>query len=955
VASAWLAEIGPAPHEYFATHEKLASWVTLCPGNHMSAGKRKHGRTGDAGTYIKPMLVQAAWSAIKTEGRLQARYHKLVRRFGGPKNPAAAKKAILAIAHTLLNLLQETTAEGTVSYTYDALDRKTAEYSAATGSQAAYASATSPGNEMASWVYDNANNAVTSMKYPIGHETTQTTYSGGQPWVTQQSGFNVFGEPTGEKYTIPATTATTGLSGTYTFGHAWTTNTGLPDGQYYPAVSSAGLPAETTSITYLASALNLAKGISSGIAGYAQTSSYDQWGDVTSEEIGSGTSLADINSGYDQHTLHLDSQDVQRSVGTPADVDQETYNYDLYGNVTSQTSQRLGSPADSETQCYQYDGLDQLTQAWTAASGCGTTPTPSNVTTTVGDGISSASAYWTTWAYDTTGGNAASDVLGEMTSADRHALTAGGTSTTTANTFGGANGGPHALTTAATTGGTTSTSTFKYDAAGNMTTRDVPATGNQALTWNAARQLTSISGGTAGTTSYVYAPDGSLLLQVDPGSTSGSTAATLYLDGEQLTATTSGTTTTVTGARIIALPSGGDVVRTGATTSYYFEIPDPHGTSDLYLDNTAQVPTWRQFTPYGAPRGTTTTWIDNRGFLNKPNDPATGLTYDGARAYDPATGQFTSPDPILNPANPIDLNPYAYAYGNPIDGSDPTGLQTLPCDGQCGTAGNGTANTGDGGSGGSGGTAGSGTGTANTGDGGGGTYAGSGPCFHDNCVGGGGTPAPPAPAVPAAPPRGMAYAPGCNPFIFKLGACPSESGLAGTTPQQVKQSLIGAAWILSSVIPVGDILGALGAGARSLFTAGDFMDSALPSGSEVAHGETYTRIGSDEFSIRVAQNAPPEEGLHDVVAHGDGQDFVVDGLPTNPAQIAEAVRSNPSYLGGPCRILSCFSGQGPAQEFANEMGVDVLAPTSRVGTPRFGPASVILDQGGEWKWFSPEG
>ena len=70
----------------------------------MSAGKRKHGRTGDAGTYIKPMLVQAAWSAIKSQGRLQARYHKLVRRFGGPKNPAAVKKAILAVAHTLLKI-----------------------------------------------------------------------------------------------------------------------------------------------------------------------------------------------------------------------------------------------------------------------------------------------------------------------------------------------------------------------------------------------------------------------------------------------------------------------------------------------------------------------------------------------------------------------------------------------------------------------------------------------------------------------------------------------------------------------------------------------------------------------------------------------------------------------------------------------------------------------------------
>ena len=112
VAQAWLAEIGPAPHEYFASHEKLASWVTLCPGNYMSAGKRKHGRTGQAGAYIKPMLVQAAWAAIKTPGRLQARYHKLVRRFGGPKNPAAVKKAILAIAHTLLKIAYEVLRSG---------------------------------------------------------------------------------------------------------------------------------------------------------------------------------------------------------------------------------------------------------------------------------------------------------------------------------------------------------------------------------------------------------------------------------------------------------------------------------------------------------------------------------------------------------------------------------------------------------------------------------------------------------------------------------------------------------------------------------------------------------------------------------------------------------------------------------------------------------------------------
>jgi transposase len=112
IAQAWLAEIGPAPHLHFASHEKLACWVSICPGNNISARKRKHGRTGDAGTYIKPMLVQAAWNAIRTRGRLQARYNRLVRRFGGDKNPAAKKKAITAIAHTLLKIAYQVLKSG---------------------------------------------------------------------------------------------------------------------------------------------------------------------------------------------------------------------------------------------------------------------------------------------------------------------------------------------------------------------------------------------------------------------------------------------------------------------------------------------------------------------------------------------------------------------------------------------------------------------------------------------------------------------------------------------------------------------------------------------------------------------------------------------------------------------------------------------------------------------------
>ena len=57
------------------------------PGSYISAGKRKHSRTGDAGTRIKPVLAQAAWAAVKGRGRLQDRCNRLVRRSGGPENP----------------------------------------------------------------------------------------------------------------------------------------------------------------------------------------------------------------------------------------------------------------------------------------------------------------------------------------------------------------------------------------------------------------------------------------------------------------------------------------------------------------------------------------------------------------------------------------------------------------------------------------------------------------------------------------------------------------------------------------------------------------------------------------------------------------------------------------------------------------------------------------------------
>ncbi|MET9039139.1 RHS repeat-associated core domain-containing protein [Streptomyces mirabilis] len=56
------------------------------------------------------------------------------------------------------------------------------------------------------------------------------------------------------------------------------------------------------------------------------------------------------------------------------------------------------------------------------------------------------------------------------------------------------------------------------------------------------------------------------------------------------------------------------------------------------------------------------------------SDPTSGITYIGAREYDPNSGRFISVDPVLDTSDPQSLNGYTYADNNPVTDSDPTGL-----------------------------------------------------------------------------------------------------------------------------------------------------------------------------------------------------------------------------------------------------------------------------------------
>ncbi|MEU5314946.1 polymorphic toxin-type HINT domain-containing protein [Streptomyces sp. NPDC021562] len=548
------------------------------------------------------------------------------------------------------NLLQTQDSRGQyVSYTYDALDRKTGQYAAATANQVAYASTTSPGNQTAAWVYDNSDTAISGMTYPVGHVTTATSYSGGYAYVQQAVNFNVFGESLGEETIIPSAAQGSVLGKTWKITHSYTSVNGLLWTDGYAL--GGGLPAEV--VTHGYNNDDEADGLATTAYSYVQSTAYSAYNQVAQVQLGSASSYATVTDAYDAHTGDLTDQLVTRSTTSPASVDETAYKYDLSGNITRQTETRSGSSTMAETQCYAYDPLDRLTSAWTATDSCSATPTGSDHST-VGDGISGGT-YWTSWTYDE---------IGNRLTQTQHTVSGSGSDTLTTSIWSGK---PNTLTGTTNTGGSTSSTSYTYDDAGNTQTRNT-STGNQTLLWNNAGQLTSVSNSTTGTaTNYIYDADGNLLLQIDPSTT------TLYLGSEQITLNDAAGT--ATGVRYYTAPGGATIVRTGTGTNYGFELADDqHGTNSLYLDSTAQNPTWRQFDPYGNSRGTTTTWVDNRTFLNKTTDTATGLTDIGAREYDPALGRFISLDPVFEATSPQELGGYTYAGDDPISKSDPTGL-----------------------------------------------------------------------------------------------------------------------------------------------------------------------------------------------------------------------------------------------------------------------------------------
>ena len=106
VARTVIAEIG-ADMAQFPTAGQLVSWAGLCPQLRESAGKRKNTRVRKGAPWLKPVLVQAAWAAVrKKDSHLRANYYRLKARRG-------PKKAIVAVAASMLTAIFHMLSRGT--------------------------------------------------------------------------------------------------------------------------------------------------------------------------------------------------------------------------------------------------------------------------------------------------------------------------------------------------------------------------------------------------------------------------------------------------------------------------------------------------------------------------------------------------------------------------------------------------------------------------------------------------------------------------------------------------------------------------------------------------------------------------------------------------------------------------------------------------------------------------
>jgi RHS repeat-associated protein len=188
------------------------------------------------------------------------------------------------------------------------------------------------------------------------------------------------------------------------------------------------------------------------------------------------------------------------------------------------------------------------------------------------------------------------------------------------------------------------TSNYVYDASGNLTND-----GAHSYQYDAENRIAKVDAGTSNEASYSYDANNWRVKKVAGGFT------TYYI---------------WEGAQVIAEYSNAPVGSGG--TSYY--LADRLSTR-MITDGNGAFKGTQDHLPFGEEAGTSGTTEKHR-FTNYERDGESETDYAINRQHQYTSGRFMQPDPVGGSANnPQSLNRYAYVASDPVNLTDPSGLE----------------------------------------------------------------------------------------------------------------------------------------------------------------------------------------------------------------------------------------------------------------------------------------
>jgi RHS repeat-associated protein len=206
---------------------------------------------------------------------------------------------------------------------------------------------------------------------------------------------------------------------------------------------------------------------------------------------------------------------------------------------------------------------------------------------------------------------------------------------------------------------------YTYDPAGNLISG-----GSTCYIYNQANQLSQVKNCGSNTliAEYIYDHAGNRLVKKEYEN--GILKQTIYSpdDHYQTKKLANGTTENTT----YYYANDELLARKNPDGSKVFYYNDHLGSTSVTTDSSGALVEETAYDPYGEIR---TGGLQSKfQYTGQEKDLETGLNYYGARYYDPHTRRFTQPDTLLpDPYDPQQLNRYAYARGNPLKYTDPSG------------------------------------------------------------------------------------------------------------------------------------------------------------------------------------------------------------------------------------------------------------------------------------------